>query len=164
MTHPDERRYQRSLVAAIRAELGGRGWSRKELAERSGITEQQMERLFNLKRDMNVAQLEQIASALGVEPDDLALEARRWRGTSTGHLSPGIRQSGADPRTLLQHLLDNPDNDDVLVARLAESRKHLGDKSLRAKRLADEIRQVRSEELSRALASLPPSENRAAGQ
>src|SRR6478752_5381854 len=93
MNRADEgnREYQRVLVAAIRAELGGRGWSRKQLAERSGITEQQMERIFNLKRDMNVAQFEQIADALGVEPDDLALEARRWRaGTTTARIPTGL--------------------------------------------------------------------------
>jgi transcriptional regulator with XRE-family HTH domain len=157
-----DRTYQGALVAAIKAEIGGRGWSRKELAQRSGITEQTMERIFNLKRDMNVTQLEQIAGALGIEPDDLAIEARRWRaGTSTGRIPPGLPRMSVDPRSLLQHLLDNPDNDDVLLTRLADARQHIGDKSSRAKRLADEIRQLRSAELERALSDLPPAAARA---
>lgn len=162
MIQPDDRRYQQALVAAIKAELGGRGWSRKQLAERSGISEQQMERIFNLKRDMNVTQFEQIADALSVEPDDLAIEARRWRarGTST----PVVPQTGTDPRALLQHLLDNPDKDTELLTRLAKSSEHLGDRTRQAQRLAAEIRQVRSEELTKALASLPPQTERAAGQ
>src|SRR6478609_6046399 len=128
----DDRQYQQALVAAIRSELGGRGWSRKQLAELSGITEQTMERIFNLKRDMSVRQVEQIAAALGVEPESLALEARRWRaGTSTGRLSTGIPASDyatwgsthlpTDPRSLLRSLIDNPDMDDELTHRLEQA-------------------------------------------
>jgi transcriptional regulator with XRE-family HTH domain len=161
-TGTSEREYQRALVAAIKSEIGGRGWSRKHLAELSGITEQQMERIFNLKRDMSVAQLDAIAGALGVEPDDLAMAARRWRDP---HVTTNtIGQSGTDPRTLIRELLDNPDKDTELLDRLAEAAQHLGDKSARAKRLAQEIRNTRRDELAHALASLPPAEQRAAGE
>jgi transcriptional regulator with XRE-family HTH domain len=159
MTQPDDRRYQQALVAAIRAELGGRGWSRKQLAERSGITEQQMERIFNLKRDMNVAQFEQIADALGVAPDDLAVEARRWRtgGTSTSRIPMDLPRLPTDPRLLLQALIDNPDMDDELAHRLDQAAAHVGGKSYRSKQLAAEIRQLRRAELERALNDLPPT-------
>ena len=68
-----------------------------------------------------------------------------------------------DPRGLLRMLLDNPDMDDELRTRLADASQHVGEKTVRAKQLAQAIRQLRREELERALANLPPSENRAAG-
>lgn len=78
-TAASQREYQRALVAAIDAELGVRRWSRARLAELSGIKSQTMDRVFLLRRDMNVAQLAAIASALELEPDELVMRAKEWR-------------------------------------------------------------------------------------
>jgi transcriptional regulator with XRE-family HTH domain len=79
----DDMKHQRLLVAAINAEIGGRGWTRKYLGEKSGISPQQMERIFNLKRQMTVQQWGAIADALGVTMDYLAAESRKWETTLT---------------------------------------------------------------------------------
>lgn len=160
MNEPD-RSYQASLVAAIRAELGGLGLTQKELAERSGIAYQQIQRYFKLQRDMSVREFGAIAAALDVDPETLVAEARRWRaGTTTKPLT----HSPVDPRTLLQDLLDNPDKDTELLARLGEAAEHVGTKSSRAKRLAAEIRDTRSEELRSALERLPSAMPRVVGE
>jgi transcriptional regulator with XRE-family HTH domain len=75
----DGREYQRSLVAAIDAEIGVRRWSRGHLADLAGINRQTMDRIFLLRRDMNVAQLSAIADALGIDPGVIALRAKEWR-------------------------------------------------------------------------------------
>lgn len=77
------REYQRTLVAAINAELGGLGWTRKQLADEIGISEQSLMRYFNLKRDMNIEQFAQIAGVLGVTPEYLVDKARVWSERTT---------------------------------------------------------------------------------
>lgn len=155
------REYQRFLVQAINAERAAQGLTIKELARRAGIGERTMLRINGLERDLDFQQIEQIARALNVTVSALTLaaEARRAGTTTTKPLS----HSPVDPRMLLQHLLDNPDEDTELLARLSEAREHVGDRSARAKRLADEIRHTRHGELTRALDSLPPQTERAAG-
>ncbi len=76
-------KHQRLLVAAINAEIGGRGWTRKYLGDKAGISAQQMERIFNLKRQMTVQQWGAIADALGVTMDYLAGESQKWATTLT---------------------------------------------------------------------------------
>lgn len=73
-----ERSYQRQLIAAIDAELGVRRWSRRHLADESGINIQTLDRVFLLRRDMNVEQFAAIAHALGMEPDDIVNRAKLW--------------------------------------------------------------------------------------
>lgn len=70
--------YQRTLVAAIDAEIGVRRWSRARLAKEAGITSQTLDRIFLLRRDMNIEQLGDIAAALGVTPEYLVHSARVW--------------------------------------------------------------------------------------
>jgi transcriptional regulator with XRE-family HTH domain len=74
-----DREYQRQLVAAIDAEMGVRRWSRRHLSELAGITSQTMDRIFLLRRDLNVQQLDSIAHALGVSPEYLVGKAKEWR-------------------------------------------------------------------------------------
>lgn len=65
--------------SAANAELGAMvmharqrlGWSREQLADRSGITETQIERLERNKRDINVTQLFKLAQALDIAPHEL---------------------------------------------------------------------------------------------
>jgi transcriptional regulator with XRE-family HTH domain len=80
-----EREYQRAVVAALNAELGARGWTRKHLGERAGITEQTMMRIFRCERDMNVEQLGAMLNALGVTAQYLAMEAERRRASNIPH-------------------------------------------------------------------------------
>jgi transcriptional regulator with XRE-family HTH domain len=151
----DDMKHQRVLVAAMNAEMGGRGWTRKYLGERAGITPQQMERIFNLKRPMNVEQFGAIADALGVSMDYLAGESQRWAGISHAPASGPSPEQGMDPRTLIRALLDDPDSDAELNRRLSEARGLTGVSAARMKRLTDEIRSLRQGELERALDALP---------
>lgn len=152
----DDMRHQRVLVAAINAEIGGRGWTRKYLGERAGISPQQMERIFNLKRPMNVEQWGAIADALGVTMDYLAGEANRWQDALPRSSAPAPSpEGGVDPRSLLLQLLAEPSSDAELVSRLSEAAALPGVTGNRLKRLQDEIRHTRKGELQRALDALP---------
>src|SRR5690349_14385993 len=118
--------YQRALVAALMAELGGRGWSRKRLADESGLTDQTLRRVFRLERDMNVAQLAAMADALGVTIEHLAAEADRWSRELPATSSERPAQRPTDPRELIRWLMDNPSRDDVLLARFGEVESRTG--------------------------------------
>jgi transcriptional regulator with XRE-family HTH domain len=151
-----DRDYQGQLVEAIDAELGVRRWSRRRLARESGINAQTLDRVFLLQRDMNIQQLDQIATALGVTPEYLVEKAREWRG-GISHVSrpaPAVVVV-TDPRSLIAQLLDEPDTDGELVRRLGEAAGLTGVSPARLKRLQDEIRLVRQGELQRALDALP---------
>jgi hypothetical protein len=115
-----------------------------------------LDRVFTLKRDMNVAQFELIANALGVTTDHIVIAAEHWR---TGTPPPGQTQSAVpDPRKLIRFLLDHPNQDQVLLTRLSEATGHVGGKGTRMKQLEAEIRSNRSEELTSALAALPSTD------
>jgi hypothetical protein len=112
-----------------------------------------MERIFNLKRQMNVQQWGAIADALGVTMDYLAGESRRWANeppTPAPHVA-------ADPRSLITQLLADPTTDAELATRLSEAAALPGVTGARLKRLQSEIRQTRQGELRRALDALPPA-------
>jgi AcrR family transcriptional regulator len=154
--------FNSAVAAAVRAEQGARGWTNDQLAERAGISRRTVYRLVETDHpsDRGIPEwkanyIALAAAAFGMSVTDLVAAAERRQG---------VAPQGADPRTLIQFLLDHPDRDEVLTGRLADASQHVGNRTLRSKRLGDEIRQIRSEELMRALASLPPSENRAAGQ
>lgn len=159
-SEPDNgKRLQRQLIAALDAELGIRRWSRRHLAEVSGINRQTMDRIFTFQRDLNIEQLGKIAEALGVQPDDI-MSAAITTGIdrAAGRISTGLPPKG-DPRALLVYLLAHPTEDPELITRLDEARQHVGDTSGRAKRLADQIRATRSAELQRRLDALPFDSN-----
>lgn len=73
----DARELQTAVVQAIRDELGARVWTRKALADRSGINEQTLGRVMACMRDMNLDQLDRVALALDVSPAYLLTEAQR---------------------------------------------------------------------------------------
>lgn len=162
-TTGDDWAYQRAVAAAVNAEIGGRGWTRKHLAAVSGISEQQMERILNLKRQMNVQQLGQIIDALGVTPEYLAAEVNTWRRRQAGlpvepiTYGPQVPLSAVDLRATIRDLLAQPDSDGELSRRLVDIELRTGVKGRRLERLLAQVRQSRQEELTRALAALPPA-------
>lgn len=148
-----DRTYQRILIDQANAEMGRQRISRRELARITGIPRTTMDRLFQLDRDMNVTQWGAIATALGFDPGVLARKA-------TGEVVPPASEqrpsANADARTLIQWLVDHPDDDAELQARLSDSASG----SLRGRaqrRVHDTIRDIRRKELENALAALPPS-------
>lgn len=66
-------------MKAIRAETAARGQTIRGLSKQAGIPERVMIRALNCERDLNMAQLSQIASALGVSPSYLVSEGERRR-------------------------------------------------------------------------------------
>lgn len=158
-TRPMMRDYQQALVAAISAELGGRGWTRKQLADASGITDQTLRRVMRLERDMNVAQLGAIVDALGVTHEYLAAEAEHWRSSSPGARSDLRRPT--DPRGLIAWLIANPSQDDVLNDRLSEIGNQTGLSGNALAKLRDEVMNMRRRELDASLSALTPSPKRA---
>ena len=141
---------QRSIAAAVNAELGGRGWTRKYLAAQAGITEQTMERIMNLKRDMDVAQLGSIADALGVTTEHLMAEARRWRERTS------VPTDSRERASLLNYLLNSPQQDEELVRRLGALESQMGVSGVGVQRLAAKIRHDRKAELTEMLHALAP--------
>lgn len=100
--------YQRAIVAALNAEIGARGWTRKHLGELSGIGEQTMMRIFRCERNMNVQQLGAMADALGITIEHLAAEADRWSLELPGTRGDRPAPRPTDPRGLIEWLLANP--------------------------------------------------------
>ena len=81
MDRPGEK--QAAAVAAqIRAERGARNMTIHELAERSGITEQSLQRYLAEKRPITVTVLYQICTGLGIDLDELI---RRAESRLSGH-------------------------------------------------------------------------------
>lgn len=153
--------YQRAIVAALNAEIGARGWTRKYLGELAGINEQQMLRLFNCHRQLNVAQLGAMVDALGVTIEHIAAEADRWSRELPATRSDRPAPRPTDPRELLLWLIANPSQDDVLNGRLSEVESRTGLSGNALGKLRDQIRHTRRAELRRALAALAPSTKRA---
>jgi DNA-binding Xre family transcriptional regulator len=147
-TESGGRAYQRLLIDEANAEMGRQRISRRQLMQMTGIAPATMNRIFTCERDMNVAQWESIASALGFDPGELA---RKAHGTSV------TAQRGEDPRTLIQFLMDHPDNDGTLQARLGELRRESGASGRTLAAVEREMVLNRRTELSRALDALPPA-------
>lgn len=157
-----ERRIAAVLGEEIRVVMARQKINGLQLSKLTGISNSTLATLLNGTAAMDVDQLARICKALGLEPGPFYSYAiTKADGTSA---STALTHSGDDPRALIQRLLDNPDEDPVLAARLAEAPRHLGGNRVSPQPLAQQIRQGRREELARALASLPPSTERAAGQ
>ena len=155
-----EKRIAAVLGNEIRVAMVRRRVNALQLSRLAGISNSTLGTLLNGSSAMDVDQLARICKALDLEPGELysaAIAMADDAGTSTRPIPPVIRQTVTDPRTLLQYLLDNPDEDDELNTRLANARQHVGEKSSRSQRLAAEIRQLRRTELERALNDLPPT-------
>ena len=150
--------YQAELIAAINAELGARGWSRRELLTRAGLSENTMERVFRLQRDLNVRQIEQMAAALGVAPEYIARQAAMRRGEVVPPSEHAGPPAGADVRTIILWLLEHPEDDAELTTRLGEAATQVDASGKQMARLFDTIREVRRAELMQALQALPPSQ------
>lgn len=159
MVRMDEYKHQRAIVAALNAELGARGWTRKQLAQRTGIAEQTLMRLFLCRRPMRLDQLGAMIDALGITSEHLVSEAHRW---SRALVQESERQPRpTDPRELLQWLIDNPNADDVLQARLSEATEKTGLSGNTLTELRDEVVTARRRDLERSLRALTPSPKRA---
>lgn len=152
----DEWSYQRAIVAALNAEIGARGWTRKYLGELAGIGEQTMMRIFRCERNMNVQQLGAMVDALGVTIEHLAAEADRW-----SRELPAMPQRPTDPRALIEWLIANPSQDDVLNTRLGELESRTGLTGNALAKLRDQVETVRRTELKASLRALTPSTKRA---
>ena len=63
---------------AIAAERAAAHMTVKELAEKSGVPERTLIRLLKNERKINVIQVAQIASAIGIYPHELIEEAERY--------------------------------------------------------------------------------------
>lgn len=157
----DDYSHQRAIVAALNAEIGARGWTRKELGERAGIAEQTMLRLFLCRRPMRVDQLGAMVDALGVSIEHVVSEANRWERELPVTPSAQPSQRPTDPRELIAWLIDNPKADDVLTTRLGEVEQRTGLTGNALRAIRDQIGRARRTELQQALRALPPSENRA---
>lgn len=156
-----ERRIAAALGEEIRVVMARRGINVLQLSRLTEISNSTLSTLLKGSSAMDVDQLARICKALDLEPGPFYSDAI---AKADGPSARAHTRLPSDPRALLQTLIDNPDMDDELRTRLADARQHVGDRSSRAQRLAAEIRQVRSEELTKALASLPPQTERAAGQ
>lgn len=64
-----------AIVAQIRAERGARKITIRELSEKSGITEQSLQRYLAEKREMTVSVLVQICAGLEIDLDELVRRA-----------------------------------------------------------------------------------------
>jgi transcriptional regulator with XRE-family HTH domain len=173
----DGRDYQTVVAAALTAEIAGRGWTRKDLAERAGIEVGTLGRYFRGQRDMNVAHLEALASALGWSIPKLISEVENWRaGHPEGHSSAPISYasdeeyhpkgggySGDDIRAHIVHLLANPNSDTELLRRLDIASSQSGVKGRKLSALLAEVRSLRRGELERALRALPANRGEPSG-
>lgn len=155
MSTDEGREYQRSLVRAINAELGALGWSRSRLARESGLNPQQLDRIFNLRRDLNVTQLDRIIRALGVTPDYLTAQARRWDQRAT---TPVGRPVTRLTRAELLGLLASPSSDETLQTRLGNVGLGSGDHGKDLEALRTAIQQLRRDELLALLGDLAADE------
>lgn len=68
-------RLSRGLLAAIRVRMARQGLDQKGLAERSGLSAQYISRRLRAEMVFTVHDVERIADALGVAPEELMLEA-----------------------------------------------------------------------------------------
>jgi lambda repressor-like predicted transcriptional regulator len=155
-----DRTYQAALIAAINAEMGGLGLSRRQMLARAGLSENTMERVFRLQRDLNVTQIEAMAEAMGVTPEHIARRASEWRGRADGDdpaTASVTSHLSEDPRTLIRYLMDHPDNDGTLQTRLGELRRESGASSRTLAAVEHEMVNNRRTELARALDALPPA-------
>ena len=148
---PDKRAYQRLLIDQANAEMGRQRISRRQLMRLTGIPDATMNRIFTCERDMNVTQWDAIASALGFDPGELARKAHGGERSVTP-------RKGEDPRTLIRHLMDHPEDDAVLQARLGELRRDSGSSGRTLAEVESEMVHNRRNELGRALEALPPAQ------
>lgn len=148
MTDQSDRSYQRLLIDQANAEMGRQRVSRRELARMIGIHRNTLDRIFTCERDMNVAQWDAIAHALGFDPGELAARASRASVTPP---------KGEDPRTIIAWLIANPSQDEELNNRLSEADATPELRGSALVQIRETIRDVRRAELERALAALPPS-------
>lgn len=74
-----DRGYQAAIIAAINAELGGRGISRSGMLKAAGLSTDTMQRVFRMERDLKVDQIDKMARALGITPEYLMERASEWR-------------------------------------------------------------------------------------
>lgn len=158
-----ERRIAAVLGEEIRVAMARRDVNTLQLSRSTGISNSTLATLLKGTSAMDVDQLARICKALDLDPGQFYSDAiAKADGVMPAihndqpHVTRGLAQLPSDPRALLRFLIDNPDMDDELTRRLEQSVRHIGDKSSRAQRLAQEIRQLRRAELERALNDLPP--------
>lgn len=76
-------------MAAIRAEAGARRVTVKALATEARVSYPAMRRYLNGERPMDLSQLYRIADALGIDVDDLMVEAARTDTLAEGRVIHG---------------------------------------------------------------------------
>lgn len=161
-----ERRIAGILAANIRAVMGRKNVNALTLSGMAGIANSTLGNLLNATTAMDVDQLYRICRALDVDPGPFYQaaieEADDVHPQADPRIPTGLPLSVVDPRSLVQFLIDNPNADDELAARLGDVSQIPGVSGNKLKRLQDQVRNTRHAELVNALAALP-SKNRAAG-
>ena len=67
----------RLVVGEIRATYARLGWTQAQLSERSSVPLRTLEKILRLESALDVEQLNLVADAFGVTPDELVASARR---------------------------------------------------------------------------------------
>ena len=71
------REYTIALAATLQAERGAAGMTIRRLAELSGINERVLKRLLHAERDINIAQVHDLAAAFDLKPSAIFAETER---------------------------------------------------------------------------------------
>lgn len=74
--------YTSAVAAQLRAERAARQMTIHELADKSGVTEQSLQRYLSEKRDIPIPVLYQICAGLGVPVDEVIRRAESRLGRS----------------------------------------------------------------------------------
>ncbi|WP_405137491.1 helix-turn-helix domain-containing protein [Nocardia sp. NBC_01388] len=82
----------RLLVAEIRATLSRLRWTQPDLSERAGVPLRTLEKILRSDSALDVEQLDQIAKAFGISPEELIAAARHNENIylPNGRLNPEL--------------------------------------------------------------------------
>jgi AcrR family transcriptional regulator len=153
------RDFNEAVTAAVRAEQAARGWSIDEFVQRSGIAKRTLYRLVGKEPGPDREQPEWKAGTIAAVAGAFGMPVSALMAAAEQRVAPVAPPMGvSDPRTLIRFLLDHPDQDHELLTRISDAASHVGTSSVRAKRLAAEIRSNRRDELQHALESLPSTD------
>jgi len=157
--------FNAAIASTVRAELARRAWTVDDLVARlpkDSISRRTLFRLVDLEpppdRDMpmwRASYIAAVAAAFGLRPSELVAEVERHQGKPAEETQP---LSGVDLRSVIMRYLTNPDEDPELAHRLGEISTRMGLRGVQAKTMSGTIRELRREELERALAALPSKE------
>lgn len=132
----------------------GRDVTNRQIAAHVGVHPSQIGRYLSGEKSPTLEEIRLMAEAVGADWFDMLNEAHDRVAGSVTHIPP-LRSE--DPRTLIQFLIDHPEQDGELQTRLGDLRRESGSSSRALAEVEQDMTHNRRIELARALDALPPA-------